>query len=225
MKRKRSPIPIDVTFFQKEHHKGNDYSVRGTFEKIYESNHWNSDKTVSGPGSDDVQTEEIRRTLPELVHQLSVKTFLDLPCGDFNWMSRVDLGVDQYIGGDIISEIINQNRSEFGDEMHHFQVLDITNDPLPDADLLLCRDCLVHLSNTDIHNALDNIRNCNITYLLTTTFTDCEENTNIVTGDWRIINLERPPFNLPEPMLMINEHCTEGNGTYSDKSLGLWKLK
>ncbi|HKI44653.1 MAG TPA: class I SAM-dependent methyltransferase [Balneolales bacterium] len=225
MERKRTPIPIDVTFFQKEHEQGHNYSVRETFLKIYNSNHWNSEKSASGPGSDDVQTAEIQQVLPGLNNLLSVKTFLDLPCGDCNWMSHVDLGVDRYIGGDIIPDIITKNQSKFEDDTHHFQVLDIINDPLPDADLLLCRDCLVHLSNADIKKALDNIRVNNITYLLTTTFTDCKENADIITGDWRIINLERPPFSLPAPMLIINEHCTEGNGTYSDKSLGLWKLK
>ena len=60
--------------------------------------------------------------------------------------------------------------------------------------------------------------------MLTTTFPDCDENIDIVTGDWRIINLERAPFNFPKPIKMINEKCTEGNGTYSDKSLGLWPI-
>jgi hypothetical protein len=59
---------------------------------------------------------------------------------------------------------------------------------------------------------------------MTTTFTECEENVDIVTGDWRIINLQIPPFSLPEPVLILNEECTEGDGTYADKSLGLWKI-
>ena len=97
-------------------------------------------------------------------------------------------------------------------------------DHLPKADILFCRDCLVHLSNEDIAKSIQNIRQSDITYLLTTTFTQCDENHDIVTGDWRIINLEKPPFNFPKPMSLINEKCTEGDGTYADKSLGLWKI-
>jgi hypothetical protein len=52
-----------------------------------------------------------------------------------------------------------------------------------------------------------------------------DQNLDITTGDWRIINLEKAPFNLPEPIKIINEKCTEANGSYADKSLGLWKLQ
>ena len=60
--------------------------------------------------------------------------------------------------------------------------------------------------------------------LLATTFTGCDKNEDIVTGDWRIISLEIEPFNFPKPIRLINEKCTEGGGTYSDKSLGLWEV-
>ena len=70
-----------------------------------------------------------------------------------------------------------------------------------------------------------NIKRSRILYLLTTTFPDCEENEDITTGDWRLLNLERPPFNLPPPIQLINEGCSESNGKYSDKSLGLWLIE
>jgi hypothetical protein len=59
---------------------------------------------------------------------------------------------------------------------------------------------------------------------MTTTFPECDENKNITTGDWRIINLELSPFNFPKPLYLLNENCTEGEGTYKDKSLGLWEV-
>jgi hypothetical protein len=102
--------------------------------------------------------------------------------------------------------------------------MDLTAGPLPDADLLFCRDCMVHLSNDDVLKALGTIRRSGIRYLLATTFTECDTNEDIVTGDWRIINLEKAPFNLPPPLTIVNEHCTEGGGTYADKSLGLWRV-
>ena len=102
--------------------------------------------------------------------------------------------------------------------------IDLIKDALPDADILHCRDCLVHLSYSDILEAIKNIKRSNISYLLTTTFSECEMNQDIVTGDWRIINLEKAPFNFPTPLKLINEKCTEGDGTYADKCLGLWKI-
>jgi len=49
-------------------------------------------------------------------------------------------------------------------------------------------------------------------------------NAEAATGDWRPLNLERPPFNLPPPLVLVNEQCTEAQGRYADKSLGVWRL-
>ncbi|MEO6490246.1 MAG: hypothetical protein ABIO04_09925, partial [Ferruginibacter sp.] len=105
-----------------------------------------------------------------------------------------------------------------------FQVLDLIIDQLPQSDIIINRDCLVHLSFADIFSALKNIKSSGCKYLLTTTFTDHPKNTDIITGSWRTINLQQPPFNFPIPLLMINENCTESNGDYKDKSMGLWEI-
>jgi len=61
-------------------------------------------------------------------------------------------------------------------------------------------------------------------YLLTTSFTNRQDNTDIATGGWRPCNLQIAPFLFPEPMMMINEKCTQGRMLYTDKSLGLWRI-
>jgi hypothetical protein len=92
------------------------------------------------------------------------------------------------------------------------------------ADLILCRDCLVHLSYEDALAALGNMRASQSTWLLTTTFTGQDMNWDIVTGEWRTINLERPPFDFPVPIALLDEECPHENGAYRDKMLGLWRL-
>ena len=62
------------------------------FTKYYEDQLWGSEESVSGCGSTIANTEELRTTLPQLLADLNVSTLLDVPCGDFNWMSKVDLG-------------------------------------------------------------------------------------------------------------------------------------
>ena len=64
-----------------------------------------------------------------------------------------------------------------------------------------------------------------IPYILTTTVPRCEANEDIVTGDWRVLDLERAPFHLPAPLRILNEGCTEGSGVFADKSLGLWRTE
>ena len=149
---------------------------------------------------------------------------LDIPCGDFNWMKNIELNLLEYIGADIVKEIVRLNNEKYSNDKRRFVCLDIIKDNLPRADMVFCRDCLVHLSNDNVLKSIENIKRSNSKYLLTTTFTECEINEDIVTGDWRIINLLKEPLNFPNPILLINEDCTEGNGTYSDKSLGLWRI-
>jgi hypothetical protein len=103
--------------------------------------------------------------------------------------------------------------------------MDITKIIPSKVDLILCRDCLFHLSYKDIFSALKNFKKSKSRFLLTTTFTNRTKNRNIFSGGWRPINLELPPFNLPRPVKIINENCTEADGKYSDKSLGLWNLE
>jgi len=103
-----------------------------------------------------------------------------------------------------------------------FRKLDLIHDTLPAVDAVLCRDCLVHLSFTDAQEALANVARSGAKWLLTTSFPRVERNDDIVTGQWRPLNLTRPPFNLPEPAKRIAENCTESE--FADKVLGVWPI-
>ena len=48
---------------------------------------------------------------------------------------------------------------------------------------------------------------------------DCED------GDWRALNLCRPPFAWPAPVALLDERCDEAGGGYRDKSLGVWRIE
>jgi len=194
------------------------------FSEVYRKNVWGESETRSGSGSGLEQTSMIREKLPALVKSLGARSLLDLPCGDLHWIKRVDLGIDAYIGGDIVRDLIEQNRESYGDPKRTFLVFDVTKEKLPKLDLILCRDCLGHLSFKDIQSAVWNFVRSESTYLLTTTFPKLDVNRDIRTGGWRRVNLQNPLFNFPEPVEFINEGCTERDGAYADKSLGLWKL-
>ncbi|MGH8527432.1 MAG: class I SAM-dependent methyltransferase, partial [Gammaproteobacteria bacterium] len=62
-------------------------------------------------------------------------------------------------------------------------------------------------------------------FLLTTTFPDHPLNVDIQTGEWRTLNLQCAPFNLPEPLELIVEGCTQNDGRYADKSMALWRME
>ncbi|NMF62442.1 class I SAM-dependent methyltransferase [Brasilonema octagenarum] len=225
MNKRRDNVPFDPYYFEKQASLDVTFSLSNTFRHIYQTNHWRGSDSVSGEGASSSQTQQIEAKLPALLKTLQVDVLLDLPCGDFSWMQLIDLPVSRYIGADIVSELILENQKRYGSQNHQFLTLDLTSEPLPTADLLLCRDCFVHLSFGDIFSALNNMKRSQITYLLTTTFPNCEENEDITTGDWRLLNLEKPPFSFPTPLQLINEQCSEGGGIFRDKSLGLWLLQ
>jgi len=193
------------------------------FADIYRKNGWGDPHSRSGPGSTFSRTEIIRRTLPMLVEELECRSVLDIPCGDFCWMSQVDLSIE-LIGADIVADLIKRNQQEYGRSNRQFVKLNLITDPLPKVDLVLCRDALVHFSFRHIFQSLDNLKSSGSTYLLTTTFTDKKRNIDIPTGGWHPLNLQRPPFNFPAPIKIVNENCTVENGRFLDKCLGLWKM-
>jgi SAM-dependent methyltransferase len=222
---RRDRVPFDSHYYEKLARSGSESEPEHVFRDIYRRHHWSGSASASGAGASLDQTRELRRSLPALLRELGVATILDLPCGDYGWMRTFELPVDRYIGADLLPEVVEPLAAAFEDDYREFRVLDLTRDPLPPADLLFCRDCLVHLSYAGIRRALGNAVRSGIPYLLTTTFPRCEGNEDIATGDWRVIDLERAPFQLPAPMHILNEGCTEGGGLFADKSLGLWRTE
>ena len=195
------------------------------FTKIYKSNHWTSIESISGKGSEINQTSNLINELNKLIIDFNITSILDIPCGDFNWMQKVNLENINYLGADIVEELINQNKFKYEQsEKLKFCVLNLISDPLPKCDLIIVRDCLVHLSNVDIKNAVQNIKLSGAKYLLSTTFVNHKRNHDIVTGNWRAINLQEKPYNFSIPVLIINENCTEDFGEYNDKSMALWEI-
>ena len=205
--------------------KSRSTSSRKIFQDIYRNNSWGGGESVSGRGSDIDQAHVVINELPLVLQEFGVHTLLDIPCGDYNWMQHVDLSGIEYLGADIVDDLVKHNSAKYENEHVHFQCMNLIKDKLPCMDLVFCRDCLVHLSFQDIFLALNNICNSRSKYLLTTTFTNRESNKDILTGQWRALNFECAPFFFPKPIKIIVEGCTEGNGIYQDKSLGLWRLQ
>lgn len=224
MSSRRDAVPFDSHYFEKQAAEGATSPADAIFRDIYRRNHWAGPHSPSGQGASPDQVRGLGTALPSLLRQLAVEVLLDLPCGDYSWMRLIELPVARYIGADLLPELVQPLEKAYTDARHRFLVLDLTRDPLPEADLLLCRDCLVHLSFADIGRALSNVLRSGIPYLLTTTFPECEVNEDIVTGDWRPLNLELEPFGFPPPSELLNERCSEAGGIFADKSLGLWQV-
>lgn len=197
----------------------------GEFTGIYERRYWGAAGSASGGGSSLESTRAVREVLPRLLGEVRAQSMLDIPCGDFHWMQSVALDGIDYTGGDVVGAIIAENSRRHERNGIRFVQLDVINDRLPAADLVLCRDCLVHLPLADVTKALRNMARSGSTWLLTTTFPTRNENGEIAPGKWRPLNLQIAPFHLPPPEQLVNEDCTDAGGAYADKSLGLWRCE
>ena len=195
-----------------------------TFAPFYTENLWGDEESVSGPGSNLARTAKLRTELPDLLQEISARTLLDAPCGDFNWMKDTQLPIRQYIGVDVIPDLITRNQKLYGNDQTRFALLDLTRDELPRVDVILSRDCLIHFSYRHIAAAIKNFKRSGSTYLLTNSYPAWRENTDIRTGDFRHLNLTLPPFNFPAPLKLIEEKYPEEQSQFFGKILGLWRL-
>ena len=200
-------------------------SAKEVFTRINNKKLWSGSESASGSGSEIGQTKTLIKELPELLKNKGIKTILDIPCGDFNWMRKVDLSSFDYLGADIVDDLVSENLKNYGSENINFTVLNIITDVLPEKDLIFVRDCFVHFSSNDIQKAINNIKRSGCKYLLTTTFVNYHDNHDIITGKWRPLNLREKPFNFPEPEYILLENCTEKDGKYKDKAMGLWLVE
>ena len=187
------------------------------FREAYRSRAWVSSKdqlSRSGLGSETSATRTIVEALPALLVRLGCETLLDVGCGDWNWMREVRLPCD-YIGIDIVPEVIEANR-RFERVGVAFKVGDAIQGHLPEADVVLCREVLFHLSFRDSLAALTNIRAAG-RWLLATSDAGIWFNSDIATGDYRRVNLERAPYRLPRPRAVISDE-----GVCRGRVLALW---
>jgi hypothetical protein len=196
-------------------------SSEEVFNTIYKENHWGDEQSLSGTGSNEKNTIDVIKIVDDSIKKFSIESILDIPCGDFNWMQKVDLKSVNYAGADIVSELIERNK-KFEKDKVKFQQLSLLSSSLPKVDLIFTRDCLVHFSYKDISRAIEIVKRSGSKYWMTSTF-PMHDNYDIITGDWRPVNLQAAPFNFPEPLVLWNEQCREDH-RYADKSLAVWAI-
>jgi hypothetical protein len=198
------------------------YGVDGdrgaVFTTIYRENAWGSQESRSGGGSTLSATRLIRKRLPALLAAVGAKTFLDAPCGDYNWMKTVDLGAVSYIGADIVPELIADLQARHSDATHGFQMLDIVVDAAPEVDVWMCREALMHIPSADVMEMLRNFLRSNSRFLLATSFDLTADNEDIPMAGFRPLNLERPPIGLPKPLRRFDDFVAP----MQPRIMGLW---
>ena len=126
------------------------------FDSIIRLKAWGSDESASGHGSTVGGTAILRRRLADAFAHLQIRSFVDAPCGDMNWMRHVEYKFDKYVGIDLVPRVINKLRKQTFPTAYNFQIGNIVTDVLPAGnfqignivtdvlpagDALFCRDC------------------------------------------------------------------------------------
>lgn len=202
------------------------------FNDVYRLNKWDSAESVSGCGSTLAQTRELAAEMPAALLQLDIRTMLDIPCGDFNWMSGIDLSRVDYMGGDIVPDLVASNVARHSNAHRQFRVMDMVLDDLPKVDLVFVRDCFIHFTNALTISALNNIVRSGSKYLCATSDEavqrypnqcniDLDRAVEGVNFEFRPMNLMLPPFSLPQPLMVLKD----GPGWDGRKSMTLWDIR
>jgi SAM-dependent methyltransferase len=136
--------------------------------------------------------------------------FLDLGCGDFRIGSRLVPLAGHYTAADIVATLIAHHQTHYHGPPVDFQVVDMIDGPLPDADVCFIRQVFQHLSNEQIAKVLPKLAKFRwviITEHLPSNDQTAVPNLDKVHGtDIRLMRnsgvyLHLPPFSLPPEQL------------------------
>ena len=128
---------------------------------------------------------------------------VDLGCGDFNVGRQIRNATNRYTACDVVPDLIDYNRQAYASDEVDFQVLDITSEEPPAADIVFVRQVLQHLNNHQVSLALPKLRRYEWAIITDhLPFNDSfAPNRDIPTGSVRIavdsgLVLTEPPFDL-----------------------------
>lgn len=171
------------------------------FTNLYATGAWGKNEEglgTSGPDSKLENSQPYIKFLQEFIHMNDIKSVVDAGCGDWSFSKAIDWREATYIGIDVVKPVIERNQTTFSSPNISFIHADIIDIELPAADLLICKDVLQYLSNSEIQQFLKRIgkyKYCLITNDTRPNSTN-QPTRNIVCGDHRRLDLTCPPFNV-----------------------------
>jgi len=142
--------------------QGNSPSIAEAFGEIYRDHHWGGEDQpfYSGSGSHNpsIVTPYVTAVSAFLARFKHPPTVVDLGCGDFHVGAQVRDQCGTYIACDVVPDLIEFNRSRYAGRDVDFRTHDLTQEPVPNCDVVFIRQVLQHLSNADILRGLQYLK-------------------------------------------------------------------
>lgn len=183
----------------------NEYSTKEEkiFSKIYETDFWTNG---SGPGSHPDVTVEYRGILQKLFNDDRMTTYVDVGCGDWQFMKLIEIPENKtYVGYDIVKSVIDKNKELYEkDNIRFYHNTDINN--IQGGDLLIVKDVMIHWPNEQVSYFIKNVLPKFKYALFTEGYCSKEEglNSDLDThGKYRCIDVSDAPFNLENTELIL----------------------
>lgn len=140
------------------------WPTKDVMEQIYDQSLWGGKEFdfYSGIGSHDpIMVNIYVKTVTDFLKSHDHKmTICDIGCGDFNIGQHIFKYSKKYFAIDIVEELIERNKIKFKTKNLEFLCLDIANDVLPKADVIIIRQVFQHLSNNEIQQILNRLKTC-----------------------------------------------------------------
>lgn len=172
------------------------------FSNIYKYNLWGFG---SGTGSLKFNNQKYIDFMNDfLKNHTDVSSIIDLGCGDWQLHKHINLNNQQYLGIDIVEKVIEVNKKKYGKPKINFLCKNFLEDKIPNADLIIVKDVLQHLSDDNIKAFLNNIKNVKYKYLLITNDVS-RFNLNyfdIPNGMYKPLDITKGPYNYSSNILL-----------------------
>ncbi|HTT75031.1 MAG TPA: class I SAM-dependent methyltransferase [Candidatus Binataceae bacterium] len=168
------------------------------FNRIYEKNEWGYG---SGVGSLPLNNIEYIKFVQNFLVRNKITSVVDLGCGDWQFSRFIDWSGIDYTGFDIVENVVSSNQRAFARSNIRFRVF-TSIEEVQEADLLLCKDVMQHLSNRTVQGYLRGLKTRFRYLLITNDEWPTAPNREIADGDWRPIRIDQPPFSESAPVVL-----------------------
>jgi hypothetical protein len=175
--------------------------LKARFEKIYADDKWTYG---SGPGSLESINKPYIEFLESFIQNNKVDKIIDIGCGDFQFMRRVDMGQASYLGFDVATSIVKVNQTKFGNDRLKFCEMPDDFSQIPDCDIFILKDIMIHLDNKYCQKLINCIKSKSKYAIFVNNCTNIIEdyNKDINSGDFRPVDVSLAPFNLHSAVVL-----------------------
>jgi hypothetical protein len=202
-------------------------NVTDVFQSVYNNKEWGDYGGGSGIGSSDNFTESLIKSLPKLLIELNVNSFIDISCGSFSWMNKVVKYMIEnnesfrYTGYDVACQLIDKHKDSYNYlfPFVDFKCIDVVTTRLPAADVIFARHTLSHWPYEFTYKFLRNVKSSGSKFLLVDSMGinyPTNMNRRIFAGEFYLMDITKDPFQLRPVKLIIEDGPDGENKNASD---------